>query len=96
VQLISGRLHKVSFGRIKGVVPATFFNECPGEPTSVRSVSAGLGLANASVSERDLFDRSVGGVTLQGSADAETTRLDRSATIVQHVRWTLTLRRLGG
>jgi hypothetical protein len=94
-RLVSGRLHKLSFGRIRGVVPPIFFNDCPGEPVAVRSVSAGLGLADASFSERDLFDRNVGGLTLQGTADADTTLLNGSASIVQRVHWTLTLRRLG-
>jgi hypothetical protein len=95
-QLVSGRLHKVSFRRMSGFVPDAFFGDCPGEPAPVRAVGAGLALADAGVDERDLFDRSVGGLTLEGTADVTTTLLNRSAKIVQHVRWTLTLRRLGG
>jgi hypothetical protein len=94
-QLVSGRLHKVGFRRMKGVVPAAFFGSCPGEPTAVRSIGGGLALADASLNERDLFDRDVGGLTLHGEADATTTLLNRSATVVEHVRWTVTLRRLG-
>jgi hypothetical protein len=95
-QLVSGRLHKVGFRRMKALVPDAFFGDCPGEPASVRSLGSGLALADANLSERDLFDRSVGGLTLQGAADATTTLLNRSATVVEHVRWTVTLRRLGG
>jgi hypothetical protein len=95
-QLASGRAHKLGFRRMKGFVPDVFFNDCPGEPAAVRSLAAGLNLADGSFSERSLFDRSIGGLTLQGTAEATTTLLDRSATIVQRIRWTLTLRRLGG
>jgi hypothetical protein len=94
--LVSGRLHKLSFRRMSGFVPDDFFTDCPGEPAAVRSVAGGLSLANGSFDERDLFNRSVGGLTLEGSADATTTLLNGSATIVHHVRWTLTLRRVGG
>jgi hypothetical protein len=94
-ELVSGRRHEVGFRRMKDVVPDAFFGSCPGEPTSVRTVGSGLALADASFSERDLFDRNTGGLTLQGSADASTTLLNRTAKIVEHVRWTATLRRLG-
>jgi hypothetical protein len=94
-QLLSERLHKLSFRRMKGFVPDAFFNECPGEPKAVRLINAGLRLADANLDERDLFERSVGGLTRQGSADATTTLLNLSARIGRHVRWSLTLRRLG-
>jgi hypothetical protein len=94
-RLVSTRPHKVGFRRMAGLVPDVFFNDCPGEPARVRAVAAGLALADASLSERDLFDRSVGGMTVEGTADASATLLNRSARIVHHVRWTLTLRRLG-
>jgi hypothetical protein len=78
------------------LVPDVFFNGCPGEPRPVRAVVAGLALADTSFSERDLFDRSVGGFTLAGTADATTTLLNGSGRILHRVRWTLTLRRVGG
>jgi hypothetical protein len=94
-QLVSGRLHKLGFRRLRGFVPDAFFGDCPGEPASVRSIGSGLSLADATLDERDLFNRSVGGLTLQGSADSTTTLLNRSATVTEHVRFTVTLRRLG-
>jgi hypothetical protein len=94
-QLVSRRLHKVGFRRTRALVPEAFFGDCPGEPASVRSVGSGLALADAGLNEHDLFDRSVGGLTLSGEADATTVLLNRTATIVEHVRWTLMLRRLG-
>lgn len=94
-QLVSARRHKLTFRRMRGLVPADFVNDCPGEPARVRAVVAGLAFADATFSEREFFDRRVGGLTLQGTAEATTTLLNRSARIVHHVRWTLTLRRLG-
>jgi hypothetical protein len=94
-QLVSGRLHKVGFRRTTGLVPAVFFGDCPGEPASVRSIGSGISLATGNLNEGDLFDHSVGGLTMQGAADARTTLLNRSATVREHVRWTVTLRRVG-
>ena len=95
-RLVGGRRHTLTLGPMKRLVPDAFFNDCPGEPRAVRRISTGLGFADARLNERDIFDRSVAGLTLQGSADASTTLFNRSAKIEQHVRWTLTLRRLGG
>jgi hypothetical protein len=93
--LVSPRLHHVGFKAAKGLVPVEFFNTCPGEPTAVRGVAGGLDLATAKLSEADLFDRNVGGITLQGSSEVTTQTLSGSAKVVQRVNWRLTLRRLG-
>ena len=95
-QLVSGRFHKVGFRRMAGFVPETFFGDCPGEPSSVRSIGSGLALADANLNERELFNRTVGGISFQGEADARTTLLNRSANVRERVRWSVTLRRLGG
>jgi hypothetical protein len=80
-----------------GLVPRAFFiPACPGEPREVRSIAGGLELASASFNETDLFDRNVGGITVQGSSDVTTETLTVPATVVQHVGWRLSLRRLGG
>jgi hypothetical protein len=81
---------------MKKLVPAAFVNDCPGEPGSVRAVNAGLAFADATFSERELFNRRVGGLTLEGDAEGTTTLLSGSARIAHRVHWTLTLRRLGG
>jgi hypothetical protein len=95
-QLVSGRVHRLSFRRMKNLVPDEFFNDCPGEPGSVRAVVAGLAFADAKFSERELFNRAIGGLTIEGEAEGSTTLLNGSAKIEHRVRWTLTLRRLGG
>jgi hypothetical protein len=85
----------VSFRAATGFVPDEFFNTCPGEPTAVRGIAGGLDLAGAKLSEADLFDRTVGGMTVQGSSEVTTQTLNGSAKVVQSVDWRLTLRRLG-
>ena len=50
----------------------------------------------ARFSEADVFDRTAGGITLQGTTDVTTQTLSGSAKVVQHVSWRLRLRRLGG
>jgi hypothetical protein len=94
---LSRRLHEATFRRMTGLVPRTFVVAgCPDEPAEIRSIAGGLELASARFREADLFDRSVGGMTLQGSSDVTTETLSGSATVVQHVSWRLRLRRLGG
>jgi hypothetical protein len=95
-QLVSRRLHRLGFRPLVGLVPADLLNGCPGEPTAVRHIGGGLDLAAAKYGEADVFDSNVGGITLQGTADVTTQTLSGSAKVVQHVAWTLTLRRLGG
>jgi len=95
LRLVSRRPHRIGFKAAKSPVPAEFFNTCPGEPTAVRGIAGGLDLAAATMSEADLFDRSVGGMTLQGSSEVTTQTLSGSAKVVQRVNWRLTLRRLG-
>jgi hypothetical protein len=95
LQLVSRRSHHVSFRAATGLVPDEFFNTCPGEPTAVRGIAGGLDLAGAKLSEADLFDRTVGGMTVQGSSEVTTQALNGSAKVVQSVDWRLTLRRLG-
>jgi hypothetical protein len=95
VQLVSRRVHRLGFRRIAGLVPDDFFTSCPGEPSGVRALAGGIELAGARYSERDLFDRNTAGVTLQGSADITTKLLKSPGSVVQHVRWTLSLRRVG-
>jgi hypothetical protein len=95
VQLVSRRAHRLGFRRMTGLVSDAFFNRCPGEPSAVRALSGGIELADATFSERDLFDRTTAGVTLQGSADVTTKLLKSPGNVIQRVRWTLTLRRLG-
>jgi hypothetical protein len=94
-QPVSRRAHRFSFLAMKALVPANFFNSCPGEPTAVRSIGGGLELAGSNLSEADLFDRAVAGITLQGSSDVTTQTVSGSAKVVQHISWRLTLRRLG-
>jgi hypothetical protein len=94
--LVSRKRHLLSFGAMRGLVPSQFFGSCPGEPSVVRSVTGGVELADAKLNEKNLFDRTVAALTLAGSADATTQLTDGSARVVQHVRWTVTLRRLGG
>jgi hypothetical protein len=93
--LVSHRAHRVTFKPAKGIVPPEFFNSCPGEPTAVRGISGALDLAAAQISEADLFDRGVGGMTVEGSSEVTTQTLNGSAKVVQNVNWRLTLRRLG-
>jgi hypothetical protein len=95
LQLVSRRAHHVTFKPTTGLVPAEFFNTCPGEPTAVRGIAGGLDLAGAKLSETDLFDRAVGGMTLEGSSEVTTQTLNGSAKVIQRVNWRLTLRRLG-
>jgi len=95
LQLVSRRAHHVTFKPATGLVPSEFFNTCPGEPTAVRGIAGGLDLAAAKLSEADLFERAVGGMTLQGSSEVTTQALNGSAKVVQRVEWRLTLRRLG-
>ena len=96
-QPVSRRRHELTFRPLTGLVPRAFYiPSCPGEPGEVRSIAGGLELASARFNERDLFDRNVGGMTLEGSSDVTTETLDGSATVVQHVGWRLRLRRLGG
>jgi hypothetical protein len=96
-QPVSRRRHEVTFLPMTGLVPRAFFiPACPGEPREVRSIAGGLELASASFNETDLFDRNVGGITVQGSSDVTTETLTVPATVVQHVGWRLSLRRLGG
>jgi hypothetical protein len=93
--LISRRLHRLGLLRIPNLVSSDFATACPGEPASIRSIAGGIELAGARFDEADLFARSTAGVTLQGSADVSTKLLNGSGSVVQHVRWTLTLRRVG-
>jgi hypothetical protein len=95
LRLVSRRAHHVTFKPATGLVPSEFFNTCPGEPTAVRGIAGSLDLAAAKLSEADLFDRAVGGMTLQGSSEVTTQALNGSAKVVQRVDWRLTLRRLG-
>jgi len=95
LQLVSRRAHHVTFKPATGLVPSEFFNTCPGEPTAARGIAGGLDLAAAKLSEADLFERAVGGMTLQGSSEVTTQALNGSAKVVQRVEWRLTLRRLG-
>jgi hypothetical protein len=97
VQPVSRRAHELGFRPVSGLVPRGFFAPaCPGEPSEVRSVRGGLELASARFREADLFDRNVGGMTLQGSSAVTTQTLGGDATVVQHVGWRLRLQRLGG
>jgi hypothetical protein len=94
---VSRRLHELTFRPLSGLVPPAFFvPACPGEPSEVRNIGGGLELASARFREADLFDRNVGGMTLQGSSDVTTQTLSGSASVVQHVGWRLRLQRLGG
>lgn len=93
--LISRRLRRIGLLRIRGLVSSDFDTPCPGEPTSIKAIAGGVELAGASYSESELFARSTAGLTLQGSADVSTKLLNGSGAVVQHVRWTLTLRRVG-
>jgi hypothetical protein len=93
--IVSRRAHLLTFGALKGLVPGAFFGSCPGEPSAIRSVTGGLELADAKFSEKQLFDRTVAGVTLAGGAEITTQLLNGSARVLQRVHWTLTLRRLG-
>jgi hypothetical protein len=96
-QPVSLRLHRLTFRPLTGLVPRAFFiPACPGEPTEVRNIRGGLELASGRFREADLFDRNVGGMTLQGSSDVTTQTLSGSATVAQHTDWRLRLRRLGG
>jgi hypothetical protein len=96
-QPVSRRLHQVTFRPVSGLVPRAFFApNCPGEPAEVRNIAGGLELASGKFREADLFDRNVGGMTLQGSADVTTETLSGSARVTQHVGWRLRLQRLGG
>lgn len=94
-RLVSRRVHRLGLRRIAGLVPADVYTSCPGEPTAVRALASGIELAGATYSERELFDRTTAGMTLQGSADITTKLLSSPANVVQHVRWTLILRRVG-
>jgi opacity protein-like surface antigen len=93
--LISRRLHRLGLVRIPNLVSSDFNTACPGEPANVRSIGGGLELAGARYNEADLFARSTGGVTLQGSVDVSTKLLNGSGSVAEHIRWTLTLRRVG-
>jgi hypothetical protein len=95
-QLVSGRVHHLGFRRMRRLVPDSFFNSCPGEPTAIRAVGGNLDLADVKYSERDLFAHTTAALTLRASADVTTTNLPASGTVVQHVRWTVIFRRLGG
>ena len=95
-QLASERAHRLSFRRMKNFVPDAFFNDCPGEPAAMRRITAGLPFADAGFSERELFDRSIGGITLDGDAEGTTTLVNGSGRVVHRVHWALTLRRIGG
>jgi hypothetical protein len=95
-RLASGRAHRLSFRRMKNFVPDAFFNDCPGEPAAIRRINAGLAFADAGFSERELFDRNVGGITLDGDAEGTTTLVSGSGRVAHRVHWALTLRRVGG
>jgi hypothetical protein len=96
VQVVSHRLHRLGLRRITGLVPSDFFGSCPGEPSAVRAIAGGIELADSTYSERDLFDPTTAAVTQQGSADVTNNFLNGTATVLEHVRWTLVFRRLGG
>ncbi len=96
VRLVSRRVHRLGLRRVAGLVPSDVYTSCPGEPTAVRASGSGIELASAAYSERDFFARTTAGVTLQGSADITTKLLGSPGNVVQHVRWTLVLRRAGG
>jgi len=96
-QPVSRRLHRLTFQPMRALVPDAFLSSrCPGEPSAVRDVAGGVELAVARFSEADVFDRTAGGITLQGTTDVTTQTLSGSAKVVQHVSWRLRLRRLGG
>jgi hypothetical protein len=96
VQVVSRHVHRLGFRRIQGLVPSDFFGSCPGEPSAVRAIAGGIELADSTYSERDLFDPKTAAVTQQGSADVTSNFLNGTGTVLERVRWTLILRRLGG
>ena len=77
----------LGFRRMRGVVPDSFFNSCPGEPTAVRAVAGNIDLADVKYSESALFSHMTAALTLRASADVTTTNLPASGTVVQHARW---------
>lgn len=93
--LISRRRHRLGLLPIYTLVSHDFITPCPGEPPAIQAIAGGLDIAGAGYQEAELFARSTAGETLQGSADVSTNLLNGSGSVVQHVHWTLTLRRVG-
>ena len=94
--LVSRRLHRLSLLRVPGLVSSDFDNGCPGEPANIKAISGNVELAGATYSEATLVSTSTAGLTLQGKADITTRLYDPiPGNVVQHVRWTLLLRRVG-
>jgi hypothetical protein len=92
--LVSRKRHRIADSS-PGLVPPEFFTSCPGEPTKVRLTGSGIELGDAAYKETTLFSRNTAGVTVQGRADVTTELGGGTGTVVQHVRMTIALRRVG-
>jgi hypothetical protein len=95
VGIISLRRHRLSLTPLRGVVPNSFYTDCPGEPTPIRLLSNGLDVADASYSERVLAAPSTGGLSLRGGAEVTDGFLKPPSHVVQQIHWTLLFRRVG-
>jgi hypothetical protein len=93
--LLSRRLHRLGITRVRDLVSSDFDTPCPGEPKNVRAVSATVELADASYSERSLFDRTTAGLSLQGGIAVTTTLGGGTGTVVQHASLSILLRHVG-
>jgi hypothetical protein len=92
--LVSRKRHRIADSS-PNLVPPDVFTSCPGEPTKVRLTGSGIGLGDAAYKETTLFSRNTAGLTLHGSADVTTELGGSTGTVVQHVRMTIALRRVG-
>ena len=96
VRVVSRRAHRMSLTPLRGVVPAAFYGDCPGEPRPIRRMSNGLEIADTRYSEPDLLSGSTGGFGVEGGADVTTRLFSPPGKVVQRIRWTLLFRRVGG